>query len=88
MSRRGRFLAGVFLVLFLAAILALAWSPWLDDKEIRDRVLSEKAVIDGTMDRETGELICDYSVMWIPFGRWVASCEGGYLVTFYGALLP
>lgn len=35
-----------------------------------------------------GVLICDYKVMWFPFGRYVASCEGGYFVTFYGQTLP
>ncbi|MEM3403369.1 MAG: hypothetical protein QXJ17_02280 [Nitrososphaeria archaeon] len=35
-----------------------------------------------------GLLICDYEVMWAPFGRWVASCEGGYYVTFYGQVIP
>lgn len=28
--------------------------------------------------------MCDYNVMWFPFGRWVASCEGGYYVIFWG----
>ncbi|MEM1986370.1 MAG: hypothetical protein QXG36_02555 [Nitrososphaeria archaeon] len=37
---------------------------------------------------EDGILICDYKVMWFPFGRWVASCEGGYYVTFYGQIIP
>ena len=30
-----------------------------------------------------GNLVCDYFVMWIPFGRYVASCEGGWFVTFW-----
>jgi hypothetical protein len=29
-------------------------------------------------------LIRDYNVKWAPFGRWVASCEGAYYVTFWG----
>jgi len=34
-----------------------------------------------------GVVICDYSVRWIPFGRWVRSCEGGpYFVTFWGKI--
>ncbi|MBC7090566.1 MAG: hypothetical protein H5T50_01440 [Nitrososphaeria archaeon] len=37
---------------------------------------------------EDGILICDYNVYWFPFGRWVASCEGGYYVTFYGQIIP
>jgi len=101
----------VFLVLILAFIFALAWSPWLDGKEIHDRILMEKARKDGTIvpienlegNEEAlqelieesrkkgvtdGVLICDYSVMMVPFGRWVASCEGGYFVTFWGGVLP
>lgn len=35
-----------------------------------------------------GILICDYNVKWVPFGRWVASCEGAYFVTFWGEILP
>lgn len=72
----------VLLVLFL-----LAWSPWMNNHALHDRVFNEKSKIDGTIDRETGELICDYNVMWFPFGRYVASCEGGYFVTFWGKLL-
>jgi hypothetical protein len=36
---------------------------------------------------EDGILICDYNVMWAPFGRWVASCEGGYYVAFYDKVI-
>ncbi|WP_457555881.1 hypothetical protein [Candidatus Pyrohabitans sp.] len=36
---------------------------------------------------EEGIIICDYRVMWFPFGRWVASCEGGYYVGFWSELL-
>jgi hypothetical protein len=74
------------LIAFLLALLLLAWAPWLDNQAIHDRVLQEKARTDGTIDRETGELVCDYNVMWVPFGRWAASCEGGYFVTFYGSI--
>ncbi|MGQ9595783.1 MAG: hypothetical protein ACUVQY_03915 [Thermoproteota archaeon] len=35
-----------------------------------------------------GILIYDYNFKWVPFGRWVASCEGGYFVTFWGEALP
>jgi len=37
---------------------------------------------------ENGILICEYKVMWFPFGRWVTSCEGGYYVTFWGQIRP
>ncbi|MDH7555500.1 MAG: hypothetical protein ACQXXL_04290 [Candidatus Methanosuratincola sp.] len=87
-------------ILALAAILTLAaalpvWAPWLDDNELHDRVLREKAEKDGTMGwvmMPDGSmeyiLICDYKVNWVPFGRWVASCEGGYFVTAWGEILP
>jgi len=97
----------LLLILFL-----LAWAPWLNDKEIHDKVLKERGWKDGTittadhfkeLDNETlqkwiedsrrkgvenGILICDYEVRWFPFGRIVGSCEGAYLVTFWGQILP
>ena len=65
------------LILVLLVLMLLAWAPWMDDKAIHDKVFEERARIDGTIDKQTGELICDYKVTWFPFGRWVASCEGG-----------
>lgn len=70
----------------LLILMLLAWAPWLDDQAIHDRVILEKARMDGTID-QNGNLICDYNVVWVPFGRWVASCEGGYFITFYGEIL-
>lgn len=75
----------IFAVLIL---LLLAWAPWLDNDAIHDRILAEKGRVDRSIDPQTGELLCDYSVMWFPFGRWVASCEAGYFVLFYGQVLP
>ena len=79
----------------ILVLLILCWAPWLNEKEIHDRVFQEKAHIDGTMGRivlpngtKEYTLICDYNVMWFPFGRWVASCEGGYYVTFWNQILP
>ncbi len=77
----------IILILALLVILLLAWAPWMNNQAIHDRIFEERARIDGTMDKETGELICDYNVMWFPFGRYVASCEGGYFVTFWGKML-
>lgn len=76
---------GGYLVLF--GLLLLAWAPWMNDQAIHDGVFEEKARLDGTMNNETSEMLCDYSVNWAPFGRWVASCEGGYFVTFYGGIV-
>jgi len=79
--------AKAVLVLVLLVLMLLAWAPWMDDKAIHDGVFEQRARIDGTIDKQTGELICDYTVTWFPFGRWVASCEGGYFVTFWGGIL-
>jgi len=77
----------IILVLAILVWIVLAWAPWMDDKAIHDKVFEEKARIDGTIDKRTGEIICDYEVSWVPFGRWVASCEGGYFVTFWGKIV-
>ena len=69
-------------------LLLLTWAPWLDDQAIQDKIFQERANIDGTIDKQTGELICDYKVGWWPFGRYVASCEGGYFVNFLGQRIP
>ena len=59
----------------------------MDNQSVHDRVLEEKARIDGTINGQTDELICDYNVMWFPFGRYVTSCEGSHFVTFWGKIL-
>lgn len=77
----------IIIIAVLLLLVLLAWAPWMNNQAIHDRVFQERARIDGTIDKQTGELICDYNVMWFPFGRWVASCEGGYFVTFWGKIL-
>ena len=83
----------IILALVLTLLL-LIWAPWMDNQEIHDRVFQEKAQKDGTMGWVTQpdgtreyQLICDYNVMWFPFGRYVASCEGGYFVSFWGKII-
>lgn len=76
----------VIILTVLLVILLLALAPWMDNKAIHDQVLRERGKIDGTINKG-GDLICDYKVMWFPFGRYVASCEGGWYVTFYGKIL-
>ena len=89
MKRLVKTTRGVKIIIIIVLILLslLAWAPWLNNQAIHDRVFQERAAIDGTIDNETGELICDYNVMWFPFGRYVASCESGYFITFYGKIL-
>ena len=82
-QRKTRFI----LFISLAVLFLLAWAPWMSNKAVHDKVFNERAKIDGTVDKQTGELICDYNVMWFPFGRYVAGCEGGYFVTFLGKIL-
>ena len=65
----------------------LAWAPWLNSQKLHDKVLLERGRLDHTVG-DTEEIVCDYTVVWVPFGRWVASCEGGWYVTFWLQILP
>ncbi len=77
----------IIIAIITIIVVIFARAPWLNNQSLHDKVFEERAEIDGTIDKHTGELICDYNVMWAPFGRWVASCEGGYYVTFWGKIL-
>jgi hypothetical protein len=83
MERRETLVVAVSFV----ALLLLVVAPWMDSQAIHDLVLENKGRTDGTIDSE-GKLICDYNVMWVPFGRVAVSCEGGWFVTFWGSILP
>lgn len=76
----------IIITIIVAVVAILAWSPWLDNQSLHDKVFEERAKIDGTIDEYTNELICDYNVRWVPFGRYIASCEGGYFTTFWGQI--
>lgn len=74
----------VFIVLVMMGILC--WAPWLNNQKLHDQVMeSYRPLQDGTIDKD-GVLICDYDVKWVPFGRYVVSCEGGYGVMFWGEI--
>ena len=76
----------IAIVIIITIIAVLAWAPWLNNQELHDKVFEERAGVDGTIDKD-GNLICDYNVNWFPFGRYIASCEGGYFATFWGKIL-
>lgn len=68
---------------------------WKDDTiQPLENVIASEEVLQYLIEESRkkgvydGILICDYNVIWVPFGRWVASCEGGYFVTFWGEILP
>jgi len=75
----------ILLVLFVLGAL-LTWAPWLDNAVVHANVLATKGKIDGSIDK-AGQLVCDYTVYLFPLGRWVASCEAGYFVAFWGSVL-
>jgi len=76
----------IIITVIIVVIAVLAWAPWLNNQNLHDKVFEERAEADGTIDKE-GNLICDYNVNWFPFGRYIASCEGGYFATFWGKIL-
>ena len=69
------------LLFVLALMFILTWAPWLNNEKISLEVYKKRAHIDGTT--ETG---CEYKIMIAPFGRWAASCEGGYFIAFWDAI--
>jgi len=71
------------IIITATIFILLGTAPWMNKQATHDRVFNEKARIDGTINKKTGELVCDYSVNWFPFGRFVSSCEGGYFVPFF-----
>ncbi len=73
------------IILIFLLFLVLLLAPWLNDKKLHDRILEQKGRIDGTIDKN-GDLLCDYKVGWWPFGRYVASCEGGYDIFFWNKI--
>ncbi len=76
----------ILITLLLILLSILIWAPWLNNEKLHDKVLQEKGKVDGTINKNR-ELICDYSISWLPFGRYVTSCEAGYFITFYGAII-
>jgi hypothetical protein len=74
-------------ILAVATVALFVWAPWLNTEKVHDKVLLERGRVDHTVDN-AGALVCDYEVVWVPFGRWVASCEGGWYVTFWFQILP
>ncbi|MEK7130034.1 MAG: hypothetical protein AAB793_00075 [Patescibacteria group bacterium] len=82
-SEPSKFLKIFTLILFILALMfVLTWAPWLDNEKISLDIYTKKAYLDGTSETD-----CKYNVMIAPLGRWVASCEGGYYVTFFSTIL-
>ena len=96
MNRHTNNTEGMIIIFSVVLILSiLAWSPWINDKEIHNKLLREKAHIDGTFGRviypdgtEKYELICDYKIEWAPFDRIAISCEGMYYINTLGYIIP
>ena len=58
----------------------------MDEQSVHGKIMMERGPVDGTLlSGQPGDAVCDYEVMWAPFGRWVASCEGGYYVPFWAS---
>jgi len=70
------------LAVIIVIFVLLVTAPWMNKQIIHDNVLQQHGKIDGSVDKND-KIICDYEVMWLPFGRFVASCEGGHFVPFF-----
>lgn len=70
------------IIITMSVLVLLAIAPWMNNKSIQNDILQKYGRQDGSIDKN-GNLFCDYEAMWLPFGRWVVSCEGGYFVPFF-----
>lgn len=70
----------------IAILLLLAWAPWLTDENVKEMVRSNKMFM-LQHGPGTGQENPEMHVGWVPFGRWVTTYEGGWFVTFYGAIV-
>ncbi len=84
MRRETIALLALVLVLFLAVLLARC--PWITDDYARETVKTDVNFI-RQHGSGTGLENPEIHVAWIPFGRWVTTYEGGWLVTFYGGVI-
>jgi len=60
----------LILIAVLLVIFILGWAPWMDEKKLHDKVFEQITKIDGIINKQTGELICDYNVGWFPLGTY------------------
>lgn len=70
------------IIIAASTLVLLAAAPWMNNKSIQNDILQKYGRQDGSIDKN-GNLFCDYEARWLPFGRWVVSCEGGYFVPFF-----
>lgn len=70
------------IIIIASALVLLATAPWMNNKSIQNDILQKYGRQDGSIDKN-GNLFCDYEARWLPFGRLVVSCEGGYFVPFF-----
>lgn len=64
----------VLISIIVIILLTLAWSPWMTRKFALKNVAKET-------------IGCEYSIYWIPFGRWIVNCETGHVMIFTGNII-
>ena len=71
-------------IAILGVVIAiLAWAPWLHRDMAIEKVKSSENFIYQNRDNESGYPI----VFRIPFGYWITTPEGGWMVTFWGKVI-
>lgn len=71
---------GIFVILIIGIT---TWSPWLSDAETEKIVRQRKNFMEN--NGKLGYPVEDVklSVMYVPFGRWATTIEGGWYVGFW-----
>ena len=66
----------------LIVVLLFAWAPWMNNAIVKEEFLTVHPELRGFYDE------CpEPYVLWVPFGRWVGNCEGGWIMSFWGEIL-
>lgn len=74
----------IIAVLSVLVISLLAWAPWVTDDYAKNKVIEKVGFPNPVVGLEDDESLC---VTWIPFGRFAATYEHGWFVTFFGAVI-
>lgn len=81
MKTNKNILIGIGIIILIGL---LAWAPWITDDYAKNKVI-EKEGFPNTVAGLEDEI--SMGAAWIPFGRFVATYEHGWFVTFYGGVI-
>ena len=74
----------LLIIVLSLLFLVLTWSPWLNEEDAKGIVAKNTNFIE---QHQKLDFKPEVNVIWVPFGRWVTTIEGGWFVTFWGSVI-